>query len=251
MSGLVRLVEFDEIDSTNAEAKRLAAKGDFGPVWITAKTQSQGVGRRGREWVSQRGNLFATGLYPVGGDAASAARLSFVAALAVYETIDYHMLAGHTQIKWPNDVLVGGKKVSGILLESGTQNDQRWIAVGIGINLVAEPKIDPDSVNTPVAALASLSSCMSSDFSTLVERLMQSFETWRQVYEIDGFLAIRSAWLERAQGMGEGMGGPVTARLPNQTITGTAIGLDADGALEIKTTSGELVRIHAGDVFFS
>ncbi len=243
----MRLIEFEEIDSTNAEAKRLAAKGDFGPVWITAKTQSQGVGRRGREWVSQRGNLFITGLYPVSGDAAFAARFSFVAALAVYEAIDYHMQAGHTQIKWPNDVLVCAQKVSGILLESGMQNDQRWIAVGIGINLVSEPKIDPGSVNTPVAALAGLSSCMSSDFATLVERLMHSFETWRQVYEVDGFSAIRSAWLECAQGMG----GQVTARLPNQTIKGTAIGLGEDGALEIKTISGELVRIHAGDVFFS
>ncbi len=239
----MRLVEFDAIDSTNAEAKRMAAKGDFGPLWITAKTQSQGVGRRGRAWVSDRGNLFATGLYPVQGDMASTARLSFVAALAVYDSVDYYIESGRTKIKWPNDVLVSGQKVAGILLESGVDKAQHWAAIGIGINLFTSPDCGP----RPVAALAYIDACMSTDFSQVLDMLIKNYEQWFGRYNQDGFAPIREAWLDRALGMGE----PVTARLANETIKGTAIGLDADGALEIKTNSGEYVKIHAGDVFFS
>ncbi len=239
----MRLIAFDEIDSTNSEAKRLAAKGDFGPLWVTAKTQTRGVGRRGREWVSQPGNLFATGLYPVDGDLAKAARLSFVAALAVYDCVDHCMENGQTKIKWPNDILVNGQKLAGILLESGTDMGQAWVAVGIGINLINAP----DYEHRPVSALAYFAPDQSQDYSQVLDRLIGRFEHWSIVYDKDGFAPIRDAWI----GCAPGMGGPVTARLVNETIVGTAIGLDVDGALEIKTKSGELVKIHAGDVFFS
>ncbi len=239
----MRLVEFDEIDSTNAEAKRLAAHGDFGPLWITAKTQTSGVGRRGREWVSQPGNLFATGLYPLAADMAAAARLSFVASLAVYDTVEHYMEAGYTKIKWPNDITVSAQKVAGILLESGTDHGQFWLAVGIGINLVD----CPDYGYRPVSALSHLGSCRNRDFTQALDRLIWRFEHWRGIYDKDGFAPIRKTWLARAQGIG----GPVNARLPGKTVFGTAVGLDEDGALEIETATGDRVKIHAGDVFFS
>jgi len=239
----MRLIAFDEIDSTNSEAKRLAAKGDFGPLWITAKTQTSGVGRRGRKWVSEPGNLFATGLYPVAADLSYAARFSFVAALAVYDCVTHYIPDGVTKIKWPNDILVSGQNVAGTLLESGTDKDQIWLAVGIGINLVNCPEYS----HRPAGALAHLGADKNKDFSLALDKLIERFEHWRMVYDKDGFAPIRTAWIKRAKGMG----GPVTARLANKTVKGKAVGLDEDGALEIETATGERVKIHAGDVFFS
>ena len=240
----MRLLEFDEIDSTNLEARRMAENGDFGPLWITAKRQSGGKGRRGREWVSKTGNLFCTGLFPHNGTPASAAQLSFAAALAVHETVSYFRPDADTKIKWPNDVLLGGAKISGILLESGTTNDQIWVAVGIGINIVSAP----DNTEFPAICLTADTPLKQHPYLPDVKKkLFERFEFWLETYNRNGFEPLRTAWLKNAQGMG----GPVTARLPNETIDGTAIGMDKDGALEVKTHCGQTVKIHAGDVFFS
>ena len=137
-----RLIEYDELDSTNEEARRRAAAGDVGPLWIIARSQTAGRGRRGREWVSPRGNLMATLLMKPGCAPAEAARLSFVAALAVHDALCAWLPSERVQLKWPNDTLVNGKKISGILLETATAGDRRelpWLAIGIGINLVAAP----------------------------------------------------------------------------------------------------------------
>ncbi len=228
----------------------MAEAGDLGPLWISAKRQMGGKGRRGREWVSETGNLFCTGLFPHIGTPASAARLSFVAALAVHDTVCSY--CSGAQIKWPNDVLVDGAKISGILLESGTYsgtisdagNDQLWVAVGIGINILSAPD------NTQYSATylnANMPLGQHPYLSDVKKVLFERFAFWLEDYSQNGFEPIRTAWLERAQGMG----GPVVARLPNKTIEGTAIGMDADGALAVKIHSGETIKIHAGDVFFS
>jgi len=240
----MRILEFDEIDSTNLEAKRMAEAGDFGPLWITAKSQTGGKGRRGRAWVSETGNLFCTGLFPHAGTPASAARLSFAAALAVRDTVSSFRSDAETKIKWPNDVLLGGAKISGVLLESGTTNGQLWVAVGIGLNIVSAP----DSTEYAATYLnADMPQDQYAYLSDVKKKLFARFEFWMDTYTQNGFEPLRTAWLENAQGMG----GPVTARLPNKTIAGTAIGMDADGALEVKTNSGKTIKIHAGDVFFS
>jgi len=240
----MKILEFDEIDSTNLEAKRMAEGGDFGPLWVTAKRQTGGKGRRGREWVSETGNLFCTGLFPHVGTPASAARLSFAAALAVHDTVSYSRQDAETKIKWPNDVLMNGAKISGILLESGTTNGQLWVAVGIGVNIVSAPTSTPYQTTYLHDQLAPK---LRLNLSSFKIQLFARFEFWLKNYNQNGFEPLRTAWLERAQGMG----GPVTARLPNKTIEGTAIGMDADGALELKTHAGEIIKIHAGDVFFS
>jgi BirA family transcriptional regulator, biotin operon repressor / biotin---[acetyl-CoA-carboxylase] ligase len=240
----VRLLEFDEIDSTNLEAKRMAEAGDFGPLWITATRQSDGKGRRGREWVSETGNLFCTGLFPHSGTPASAARLSFAAALAVHDTVSSFQPDNETKIKWPNDVLLGGAKISGILLESGTTDGQLWVAIGIGINITSAPD---DTKYAATYLNADILQERHSYVSDTKQELFKRFEFWLEIYTRDGFEPLRVAWLERAQGMGD----PVTAKLPNKTIEGKAIGMDAAGALELKTRSGETIKIHAGDVFFS
>src|SRR6185437_13962094 len=124
---------YDEIDSTNAEARRRAEVGEAGPVWITAAVQTAGRGRRGRSWSTARGNLAATLLMTTDAPPVEAAQVSFVAALAAAELADACLGEGVARLKWPNDVLVHGKKAVGILDESGPRPDGRlWLAVGIG-----------------------------------------------------------------------------------------------------------------------
>lgn len=246
----MRFIHIPEIDSTNAEAKRRAEAGDTGPLWISADIQTLGKGRRGREWVSNTGNLYCTGLYPHDGNLASAAKLSFVAALAVADTLDQYIDPSLIQIKWPNDVLVAGKKISGILLESGTEEGQLWVAIGTGINLLNHP----DNSETPATHM--LAHIVADDMEgpeplyagkePVLAIFAARFDHWRKVYLESGFTAIQKAWTKRAKGMGEA----VNARLPNQTISGIALGLDDDGALSIQTKDGRVEKIHAGDVFF-
>lgn len=257
----MRFLHFDTLGSTNAFAKSLAepkdgARSDFGPLWISTKRQTAGKGRRGREWISKAGNLFCTGLYPHTGDPASAARLSFAAALAVAETLDQYIPSELIAIKWPNDVLVTGKKISGILLESGTHESKNWISIGIGINLTNCPDIE-NYGTTHMRAHIVPEDLATEDWQgaepiftgarPVLAVLVNRFDHWRDIYLAQGFEPLRTAWIARAQGMGKA----VTVRLPNKTIQGTALGMDTDGALEVLTVSGENVKIHAGDVFFS
>src|SRR5687768_12046750 len=113
------IIRFAELDSTNAEARRRAEDGEEGPVWLTAQRQTAGRGRRGRVWSTEPGNLAATVLFTSDAPPAKAAQLSFVAALAVCEVVRSYVGADRAKVKWPNDVLIGTDKVSGILVESG------------------------------------------------------------------------------------------------------------------------------------
>ena len=142
---------YDELDSTNAEARRRAEAGAIGPVWITAAIQTAGRGRRGRAWSTQAGNLAATLLTTTDRLPAEAAQLSFVAALAASDLADTCLGVGVARLKWPNDVLVHGRKAVGILVESGTRPDGRlWLAIGIGVNLAHAPS----DVERPATAFA-------------------------------------------------------------------------------------------------
>lgn len=248
----MRFVHFEEIDSTNEEAKRRAEAGDLGPLWISAESQTLGKGRRGRDWASLKGNLFCTGLYQHPGDLASAAKLSFVVALAVAETLDAYVDPDIVQIKWPNDVLVNRQKISGILLESGTKDDQLWVVLGVGINLVSHPEKTTGLPATHV--LAHIPDDRLNDAEPIftgagpvMALLAARFKHWRDVYLETGFDRVRKAWTARAIGMNQA----VTARLSDRTIEGTARGLDEEGALILELLNGQVEKIHAGDVFFS
>ena len=142
---------YDELDSTNAEARRRAEAGEGGPVWITAARQTAGRGRRGRAWSTKTGNLAATLLFITTKPAGEAAQLSFVAALAAAELADTCIGPGAAKLKWPNDVLIYGRKAVGILIESGARPEGGlWMAVGIGINLAHAPQ----DVERPATAFA-------------------------------------------------------------------------------------------------
>lgn len=237
------LIVFDEIDSTNEEARRRASSGSSGPLWILAHTQTAGRGRRGRAWVSPRGNLMTTLLLDPGCGPADAARLSFVAALAVHDALRAWVPSEKVRLKWPNDVLVEGRKIAGILLETASSGEGQhlaWLAIGIGINLLHAPS-DVSYPATFVNAHGQAPDCLSA-VGTLAAAWDQRFRAMRA----QGFEAIRLAWLERAAGLGT----DIEVRLPSETIKGRFNTLQTDGALELLLPDGQRRRVSAGEVFF-
>jgi BirA family biotin operon repressor/biotin-[acetyl-CoA-carboxylase] ligase len=235
------LLEFDEIDSTNEEARRRAEAGEPGPVWIRGGLQTKGRGRRGRDWVSPTGNLFATLMIRPPLRAAEAARLSFAAALSVADMFDLYVDPARIKLKWPNDVQLDGGKVCGILLESSAHADGNvdWLAIGIGVNLANHPHLDePRTI-----ALADVTAPPTP--TEALTHLAAAFARWFAAYEDEGFSALREPWLARARGLGE----PITVRLPREELHGVFAGIDGEGALVLET-QGATRKITAGEVFF-
>ncbi len=236
-----------EIDSTNEEAKRLAASGESGPLWIVTDSQTAGRGRRGRAWTSPVGNLMCTLLIRPGCGPAEAGEMSFVAGLALYDAASMLLpdeVAAKVSLKWPNDLLIDGKKASGILLESESTGgaEVSWLAIGIGLNLVDFPKDTPYPA-TSLQAESGFACSVEQALSALAAAFDKWYATWQQPA---GFAAIRQAWLSRARGLGE----EITVRLSDETLVGTFEDLSADGALRLRLASGVLQEVAAGDVFF-
>jgi BirA family biotin operon repressor/biotin-[acetyl-CoA-carboxylase] ligase len=236
----------DHTDSTNAEARRRADAGETGPLWIVARRQTDGRGRRGRSWESQDGNLFATLMQLTRKSPAEAAQVTFVAALAIADLLDAWAPASLVTIKWPNDVMLAGQKASGVLVESGVhESGGLWLAVGIGINLLSAP----EGTERPATALAHhLRGDAASPPSTEVAaaKLAEAFNVWMTRWETLGFQPILDAWRARTAGLD----GPAVARLGRETIEGRAEGVGPDGALKLRLADGSLRLISAGDVFF-
>ncbi len=234
---------FVTIDSTNEEARRLAAAGEPGPVWIQADMQTAGRGRRGRSWDSPTGNLAATLFLRPNKSARECAQLSFVAALAASEAVAAYVPSAEVKLKWPNDVLADGKKIAGILLESASAGGEKadWLAVGIGINLA----MFPEGTEYPATSLKALGAAVPPAGEGLVA-LAASFAKWYETWAERGFGAVRDAWLARAAGLGT----RIRARLQNEETAGVFEGIDGDGALILRTGADRTRVIAAGDVFF-
>ena len=244
MSGSAPVLAFDSLDSTNAEARRRAEAGEGGPLWITAAVQTAGRGRRGREWSTERGNLAATLLTATQRVPAEAAQVSFVTALAVADLASTYVPETLVRLKWPNDVLVAGDKVSGVLIESGPAAGARlWLAVGVGVNLAHAPV----GTERPATALADHLRADRTRAPTPAEALAvlaEAFSHWSAVWDAAGFAAVADAWSARAD-----LGGRVVARLPAETLEGVAEALEPDGALRLRLDDGAVRRVTAGDVF--
>ncbi len=240
------LLSYDALDSTNAEAKRLAGGGASHGAVIWAKRQTAGRGRMGREWVSAEGNLYVTVLLSPSVALAQCAQLSFVAALAVAETLEAIVpQADSIRCKWPNDVLAQGKKISGILLESFTTNEvgspRQWIAVGVGIN------VDnfPEHVMFPATCLRAEGVELISAkivLSRFVHHFIHRYDAW----ERKGFAAIEREWTERAHHLNK----PVEVIVGEERITGIFAGIDAKGCMLLRDKKKATTAIAAGDVFF-
>ena len=235
-----------EVDSTNAEAARIAP--DLaGPVWILGLRQTAGRGRRGRDWRSQPGNFAATlVLHPTETPDVVALR-SFVTSLALYDA--FAAVTGRPQglsLKWPNDVLLNGGKVAGILLESvGMARDIRHIGIGIGVNLKQAPV--PDEVEAGALRPVSLLSETGVDVSPeeFLDVLAPAYAHHEAQFRIYGFAPIRELWLARAARLGE----VITARSMREEVTGTFETVDEAGNLVLSTAKGRAV-IAAADIFF-
>jgi BirA family biotin operon repressor/biotin-[acetyl-CoA-carboxylase] ligase len=236
----------DQTDSTNAEARRRADAGETGPLWIVARRQTEGRGRRGRQWESQDGNLFSTLMQVTRKSPAEAAQVTFVAALAIADLLDAWAPASLVTIKWPNDVMLAGQKASGVLVESGAhESGGLWLAVGIGINLVSAP----EGTERPATALAHhlrADAVSPPSIEAAAAKLAAAFHVWMTRWETLGFQPILDAWTARTAGLD----GPAVARLGRETIEGRAEGVGPDGALKLRLADGSLRLISAGDVFF-
>lgn len=236
----------DQTDSTNADARRRADAGETGPLWIVARRQTEGRGRRGRQWESQDGNLFSTLLQLTRKTPAEAAQVTFVAALAIADLLDAYAPASLVTIKWPNDVMLAGQKASGVLVESGAhENGGLWLAVGIGVNLASAP----EGTERPATALVHhLRGDVTAPptVEAAAARLAEAFDVWMTRWETLGFEPILDAWRARTAGLD----GPAVARLGRETVEGKAEGVAPDGALKLRLADGSLRLISAGDVFF-
>ncbi|MCF1709576.1 biotin--[acetyl-CoA-carboxylase] ligase [Tabrizicola sp. J26] len=234
------------VDSTNAEAARLAAEM-AGPCWVLGLEQTGGRGRRGRPWVSPKGNFYATLLmHPTEAPDVVALR-SFAAALALRDAlVGITGLPDAFQLKWPNDVLLNGGKLAGILLESAGQGGRvGHLAIGIGVNLISAPDpatVEPGAV-APVSLLSEIGLRVTPE--AFLDRLAPAYARREAVFVRDGFAPLREAWLAHAARLGE----PIRARTGTRTDEGVFETIDASGALVLRQPDGRLA-IPAAEVFF-
>lgn len=229
------LVALDVVGSTNDEAGRLAEAGAAEGTFVWAREQTGGRGRRGRHWASPAGNLYCSTILRPACAAPRAAELGFVAALAVADVIP----AGRdVRVKWPNDVMVDGGKIAGILLESavGQSGHVEYVVAGIGLNVGFAPKLP--EMRYPGAILGAECS-VEAALERLTHALARRVDEWRR----EGFEAVRRAWLARA-GM---IGAEVDVKLSDGVVRGRFGGIDRDGALLLDTDAGPR-RVVSGEL---
>lgn len=251
-----RLAAYDTIGSTSTEALARANAGDPGKLWIVSIEQTAGHGRRGRNWQTPPGNLAASLLLAQLGQASASATLGFAAGLALESAIrsvapsvalkvalDEASNGGdRLALKWPNDVLLNGAKIAGILLEAVTRpGDVSAVVIGIGVNVLHKPK----GVPYPATSLAESGAEVSAEalFTALAEAWVEQERVWN---EGRGFAAIRDRWLARAAGVGA----PIAVRIGTDVLRGTFETIDTDGRLIVRAGDGSSRAISAGEVHF-
>jgi len=237
------LIAFEEVGSTNDEARRLAEAGAAHGTVVTAQRQTAGRGRRGRSWLSPEGNLHISVIVRPNVEAERASQLSFVAALAAGETMQAFIPGGVTlRYKWPNDVLLNGAKASGLLLETASAANGviDWVVIGVGINVAHYPE------DVPYPATSLKAQGARATVEAVLPRFVGHLADWYDRWRDHGFAPVRDAWLAKAGGLAE----EIEVRLSNETIRGRFERLDRDGALILALPGGETRRITSGDVFF-
>jgi BirA family transcriptional regulator, biotin operon repressor / biotin---[acetyl-CoA-carboxylase] ligase len=234
---MIPIRHYPTIDSTNLEAHRLFTAGERGPLFLLADEQTAGKGRLDRNWASLRGNCYSTLILPIEAEISVVPHIGFVTALAVADVVRKHT-AESPQLKWPNDVLVRGAKVAGILCEVLSQTPLT-IAIGCGINVAHAPT----GLTYPATSLAAEGGTTSRD------EVFQSYRTalayWSDVWNNgQNFSAIRRAWAALAIGIGE----TITMSTGTERLTGTFEAITEQGAVMLKPPHGPPPILHAGDV---
>ncbi len=215
----------------------MAATGQGEGLWLRAKRQTAGRGRLGRRWAEADGNLYTSTIVKLMAGDPGAATLGFLAAVALDEVLCAYAPDVAFRIKWPNDVLANGAKISGILLERGGDA----VVVGIGVNLAAHP----EGLDRPTSCVRALTGS-APDPAVFVEHLADIFTRWLARWRGEGLAPVLSQWNARAHPLGT----PLQAILPDGTVSdGLFNGLGSDGALKLRLADGSVRAIHAGDVF--
>lgn len=234
-----RRIAHDRVASTNDEVRRLAEAGAADGLVVTGGIQTAGRGRQGRTWVSPEGNLYSSFLLRPRVKPAQAGEFGFGAAIAVAETVERRAQGCDAKCKWPNDVLVQGKKIAGILLESrGTPEMLDWLIAGIGINLGAAP----EKTAWPAASVAALGGDPS--IERALETLAARLDHWYRLWLAEGFAPLRQAWLARAYALGE----TLRIKRNGDEREGKFVGLDPSGALVLELAGGRRETISYGEV---
>lgn len=227
------LVALDSVGSTNDEAARLAEAGAPEGTFVWGREQTGGRGRRGRRWASPVGNLYCSTILRPDCPAPRAAELGFVAALAVADLVAD---GRPVRVKWPNDVLVAGGKVAGILPESSIAQDGRveHVVLGIGVNVTFAPNLP--EMRYPGATLGGTVEAAAAGLAAGLAR-------WLAVWRRQGFETIRAGWLDRAGPLGA----EVDVKLGEELVRGAFAGMDREGALLLDTPAGPR-RIVSGEL---
>ena len=240
-----RVVFHEVVGSTNDVAMDLARAAEPEGAVVWAARQDSGRGRNGRSWVSEAGNLYCSILIRPRCRPPVAATLGFVAALAVAETVSAYAPREEVRIKWPNDVLIGGAKVAGILIEADLDiaGIVDALVIGIGINVAHAP---PSSATRyPTTSLRARMGDAGPEPVEVLERLCESLGNLLDLWRREGFGPVRDLWLARARGLGES----IAIATGDDVVNGVFEGLDDDGALVLRCKDGAR-RISAGDVLF-
>ncbi|MFT3977612.1 MAG: biotin--[acetyl-CoA-carboxylase] ligase [Sphingomonas bacterium] len=229
------MITVAETGSTNADLLDLAAGGAEDGLWLRAERQIAGRGRQGRPWDSPMGNLYSSHLIRLRPADPSAASLALVVAVALEEVVS-RLIARPVVLKWPNDLLIDGAKISGILLE----RIDDAVVVGIGVNVAHHPDL-PDRRSTSLAEQGAAITP-----GELLEKLAEMLAAWLAIWRAEGLAPIVKRWVERAHPPGT----PLRARLADGgEVFGTFETLAPDGALMLRLADGSVRAIHAGDVF--
>lgn len=231
---------FETLDSTSLEVKRRAKDMRTGARWLIALSQTAGYGRRGRAWAQQSGDFAGTLAFKPDAPAASLGQLSFIAALSAGSALDEFVSPHLISFKWPNDILLNGAKVAGLLLERIDEEQTPILSIGIGINIVSAPEETP----YPTARLIDHASSPPEParlVASIDAHFWRYYDEWRRA----GFEPARRRWLERARGVGEN----IRVRLPNEELAGVFEGLDETGGLILRSEAGKRI-IAAGEVYF-
>ena len=232
---------FKKISSTNEVAHDLAKKGAKEGEYVVAEQQTHGRGRLQRKWLSKPGNLYVSLILRPKIAIQEASHLTFVASLAVAKTLEKY-LAMAPSLKWPNDVLVDGKKIAGILTEIATTGSKiDFVIVGIGMNINQEKF--PKSLSQTAASLYQILG-KPLKLDQVLEQLLQSFDEWYTAYLKQGFSVIKEMWEEKSVIIGR----EVEVRDHRKRIKGLALGIDKNGARLLQIPSGETVPVYTGDL---
>lgn len=237
------LLIFNTIDSTNSEAMRLIKANANMEYVILSEMQLRGRGRYQNEWQSPKGNLYfslmLTRFVPIN----IKPQFSFITSVAVYQSIKniierYDYNAHSLKIKWPNDLILNDKKVSGILLESININSKCYTVIGIGVNILSAP------INIHTATSIKEYINQEIDIYLLLDLIMNNFDTYFNIWEKKGFKEIRNILIDNAFNLNQN----INFNDGNQLVSGIFKNIDEQGNLVLKLSDGSNAIFSAGEI---